>query len=100
MYTTRMRNTAVLVLLALPALAEEHVDLGIIDRIKVEAFDHSKVMETLRNLSDVHGPRLTGSPEFEDAARWTMKELSGYGLEKVHLEKWGPFGRAWTLEHS
>ena len=29
-----------------------------------------------------------------------MSELNGYGLEKVHLEKWGPFGRAWTLEQS
>jgi len=57
-------------------------------------------METLRNLSDVHGPRLTGSPEFDDAARWAMGELSGYGLEKVHLEKWGPFGRAWSIEQS
>src|ERR1700683_4050678 len=95
-----MRKLAAVVLLALPALAQEHVDLGVVDRIKTEAFEHSKVMETLRNLSDVHGPRLTGSPGFEDAARWAMGELNGYGLDKVHLEKWGPFGRAWTLEQS
>ena len=95
-----MRKIAALVFLALPALAQERVDLGIVDRIKAEAFERSKVMETLRNLSDVHGPRLTGSPGFEEAARWAMGELNGYGLEKVHLEKWGPFGRAWTLEQS
>jgi len=95
-----MRKIAVLVLLALPALAQERVDLGIVDRVKTEAFERSKVMETLRNLTDVHGPRLTGSPGFEGAARWAMGELSGYGLENVHLEKWGPFGRAWTLEQS
>jgi hypothetical protein len=95
-----MRKTAILVFLALPVLPQERVDLGIVDRIKAEAFERSKVMETLRNLTDVHGPRLTGSPEFEDAARWTMGELNGYGLEKVHLEKWGPFGRAWSLEQS
>jgi hypothetical protein len=95
-----MRKIAVLVLLALPALPQERVDLGIVDRVKTEAFEHSKVMETLRNLIDVHGPRLTGSPGFEDAARWAIGELNGYGLEKVHLEKWGPFGRAWSLEQS
>ncbi len=95
-----MRNTAFLALLALPALCQERVDLGIVDRIKTEAFEHSRVMETLRNLSDVHGPRLTGSPGFDDAARWAVTELNGYGLDKVHLEKWGPFGRAWTLEQS
>jgi hypothetical protein len=84
----------------IPAVSQERVDLGIVDRIKAEAFERSKVMETLRNLSDVHGPRLTGSPGFEDAARWAMGELNGYGLDKVHLEEWGPFGRAWTLEQS
>jgi len=71
-----------------------------VDRIKAEAFDRSQVMETLRNLSDVHGPRLTWSPGFEDAAKWAMGELTGYGLEKVHTEKWQPRGRAWTLEQS
>jgi len=100
LYTSRMRKLAVLLLLALPAIAQEPVDLLVVDRIKAEAFDHSKVMETLRQLSDVHGPRLTGSPGFEDAARWAMSELSSYGLDKVHLEKWGPFGRPWTLEQS
>jgi carboxypeptidase Q len=95
-----MRKLALLLLLTLPALAQEPVDLGIVDRIKSEAFDHSKVMETLRLLSDVHGPRLTGSPAFEDAARWAVTELTSYGLDKVHLEKWGPFGRPWTLEQS
>jgi carboxypeptidase Q len=95
-----MRKTAVLLVLALPSFGQDRVDLGLVDRIKAEAFDHSHVMETLRNLSDVHGPRLTGSPGFEDAAKWAMGELNGYGLEKVHLEKWGPFGRAWTLEQS
>jgi len=95
-----MRKIAALILLALPALAQEHVDLGVVDRIKAEAFERSKVMEILRNISDVHGPRLTGSPGFEDAARWAMGELNTYGLEKVHLEKWGPFGRAWSLEQS
>jgi len=95
-----MRKTALLILLALPVFAQERIDLGIVDRIKAEAFERSRVMETLRNLTDVHGPRLTGSPGFEDAARWAVAELNGYGLEKVHLEKWGPFGRAWSLEQS
>jgi hypothetical protein len=95
-----MRKIVVLLLLVLPALSQEHIDLGIVDRVKAEAFERSKVMETLRNLTDVHGPRLTGSPGFEDAARWAMGELKGYGLENVHLEKWGPFGRAWSLEQA
>jgi carboxypeptidase Q len=100
LYTAEMRKTALLLLLAMPALGQERVDLGVVDRIKAEAFERSKVMETLRNLTDVHGPRLTWSPGFEDAARWVMGELNGYGLEKVHEEKWQPAGRSWTLEQS
>ncbi len=99
LYTLKMRK-ALLVVVCLPAFCQERVDLGMVDRIKAEAFDRSRVMEILRNISDVRGPRLTGSPGFEDAAKWTMGELNGYGLTKVHLEKWGPFGRAWTLEQS
>jgi len=95
-----MKKLALLLLLTLPVIAQEPVDMGVVDRIKTEAFDRSKVMDTLRQISDVHGPRLTGSPGFEDAARWAMSELNSYGLDKVHLEKWGPFGRPWTLEQS
>jgi carboxypeptidase Q len=95
-----MKSIVLAALLAVPALSQERVDLGLVDRVKTEAFENSKVMETLRNLTDVHGPRLTGSPGFEDAAKWAMGELNRYGLDKVHLEKWGPFGRPWTLEQS
>jgi carboxypeptidase Q len=95
-----MRKLVLLLLCAAPLFPQDRVDPAVLDRIKAEAFDRSKVVETLRNLTDVHGPRLTGSPGFEDAARWAMGELNGYGLQSVHLEKWGPFGRAWTLEQS
>jgi carboxypeptidase Q len=73
-------------------------DLTVVHRIKVEAFDHSKVMDHLANLSDLYGPRLTASPEWEQAAAWAMDELKGYGLANVHEEKWGPFGRSWSIE--
>ena len=57
-------------------LSQEPVDLGVVDRIKDEAFARSEVMDHLRNLTDVHGPRLTGSPEFEEAAQWAVERLS------------------------
>jgi len=95
-----MRSTAFLALFPALALAQEPVDLGVVDRVKTEAFDHSKVMDHLYNLTEAYGPRLTGSPGFEQAANWASSRLKEIGLEKVHFEKWGPFGRAWTLKHS
>jgi len=81
-----------------PALAADQVDLAAVNKIKAEAFEHSKVMEHLKYLTDVYGPRLTASLEFKEAADWALKRLQDYGLENAHLEKWGPFGRSWTLE--
>ena len=88
-----MQTAPLLLLFALPAWAQERVDLGIVDRIKTEAFDRSQVMDHLHQITDVHGPRLTWSPGFEDAARWAWG-TERMGLEKVHLEKWAPVGRA------
>ena len=75
-------------------------DLGTVGRIKTEAFDNSRVMDTLGYLTDVYGPRLTASPEFREAADWVVKRLQGYGLENVRLEKWGPIARSWSLKQS
>jgi len=55
--------------------AQEKVDLATIQRIKREAFQNSKVMDHLFWLTDVYGPRLTGSPGFTVAADWAIKQL-------------------------
>ncbi len=93
-----MRTIVISLAFAIAACAADPVDLAVVNRIKAEEFQNSKVMETLQNLSDHYGPRLTGSPEFKEAADWALKRLEEYGLENAHLEKWGPFGRSWTLE--
>jgi hypothetical protein len=67
-------------------------------RIKEEGLKHSQVMETLSYLSDVIGPRLTGSPNMKRANDWTRDQLTKWGLQNSHLESWGPFGRGWVLK--
>ena len=74
--------------------APESIDLDAVYRIKEEGLQRSKVMETASYLTDVYGPRLTGSPNFRDAASWAQKTLGEWGLAHVHMESW-PFGRAW-----
>jgi len=101
MFCKAIRPQAILLALLFPLQAQEKVDLDIIHRIKTEAIDNSKVMETLSDLSDVHGGRLTGSPEYRKAAEWAKKRLEGFGAQNVHFEAWGPFGRSWSVrEHS
>jgi hypothetical protein len=69
-----------------------------IARIKDEGLQRSHVMETLSYLSDVIGPRLTGSPNMKRANDWTRDQLTKWGLQNAHLEPWGPFGRGWVLK--
>lgn len=95
-----MRIAAVAALCSAIVFAQEPVDLGVVDRIKTEAFGHSKVMDHLYYLTEAYGPRLTGSPEFDQAANWAASRLKEFGLENVHFEKWGPFGRSWSLKQS
>jgi carboxypeptidase Q len=93
------RTVAALALgLSATVATQDPVDLAVIDRIKEEAFARSEVMEHLRNLTDVHGPRLTGSPQFEEAAKWAADRLTSFGLANVHIERWGPFGRSWSID--
>ena len=88
-----------LVLLAVATVcAQDRSDLSTVSRIKTEAFENSQVMDTLQFLTDQYGPRLTASPQCREAAEWTVKRLQSYGLENVHLEKWGPFGRSWYIK--
>jgi carboxypeptidase Q len=68
------------------------------ERIKDEGVNRSRLMETLEYITDVIGPRLTGSPALRRANEWTRDRLTQYGLANAHLEPWGPFGRGWTLK--
>ena len=87
------------ILFVAAAGAQEKTDYSLVHLIKTEAFDHSQVMDTLGWLTDRYGPRLTASPEFDEAADWTANRLTGWQLADVHFESWGPFGRSWSLKH-
>lgn len=73
-------------------------DSDAVARIKAEGMERSQVMATLSYLTDVIGPRLTGSPNMKRANMWTQDRLNNWGLYNAHLEPWGPFGRGWSLE--
>lgn len=84
----------------LQAVEPEKVDLGVLHRIKTEAFgQNSRVMDTVFYLTDVYGPRLTGSPNIKDAGNWTVKKMQEWGLSGAKMEAWGPFGRGWSATH-
>src|SRR5947199_8722110 len=59
-----------------------------------EALNRSEVMQNLQYLSDVIGPRLTGSAAARRANDWTLERFKAYGVD-ARLEPW-QFGGTWT----
>ncbi len=57
-------------------------------RIRKEGMENSKIMNTLHYLTDLYGPRLTGSPNHVNAAKWAAKEMLSWGFDKADLEPW------------
>ncbi|MBZ0113883.1 MAG: M20/M25/M40 family metallo-hydrolase [Thermoanaerobaculia bacterium] len=78
------------------ALAADSPDLEVLHQIKKEAFEKSQVMETLFQLTEVHGPRLTNSPGIDGAEAWVVEQSNAWGLENAAIEPWGEFGRGWS----
>ncbi len=76
----------------------ERVDDAMIAAIKLEGFQNSQVMDTLSWLSDVYGPRLTGSDNLRRAAEWARDRMKSWGLAHTALEPYGTSVRGWTLE--
>src|SRR5437763_11745816 len=79
-------------------LAQDRSDEDANWRIRREATEHSHVMRTLHMLTDRYGPRLTGSPQHEAAAKWAAATLTEWGLKNVRLEPWKWGHPGWSNE--
>jgi carboxypeptidase Q len=92
---------ATLVALATPTgAATEPVNEDVVARLKVEGFQNSQVMETLSWLSDVYGPRLSGSDNLRKAGEWARDQMTRWGLQHAALELYdSPIFRGWSLQH-
>ncbi len=83
--------------LSAQVVSQEKIDLGVVQKIRHEAFgQNSKVMDSAFYITDVHGPRLTGSPAAKAAGEWAVGKLKEWGLANAKMEAWGPFGRGWS----
>ena len=57
-----------------------------IARIRDEGLNRSQVMATLAALTDLNGPRLTGSPGLQRAREWSRDRFTTWGLANAQLE--------------
>lgn len=95
-----MKTRVPVLLLPVVLLAAERIDSDTNWRIRREASENSRVMRTVHMLTDRYGPRLTGSPNYEAAAKWVAATLTEWGLKNAHLEPW-EFGHpGWLNERA
>jgi carboxypeptidase Q len=61
------------------------MDTKILAQVKA---DQGELKSDLQYLADRIGPRLTGSPQVDQANHWTMERFKVAGLANAHLESW------------
>ena len=79
--------------------ADEPIDYVSLNKIRTEGLQNSQVMEIASWLTDVHGPRLSGSPNIQKAGEWAVARMQEWGLTGVALEPWidkRGFDRGWS----
>ena len=85
-------------LLTIAPLGGEPANDEINGRIRKEGRENSQILRTMHYLTDVYGPRLTGSPNHKAAAEWAIKQMSEWGLENGRLEPWDFGHPGWLNE--
>src|SRR5271165_81810 len=68
----------------------EAADQQIADEVNA----HSELMKNLKYLTTQIGPRLTGSPQMQQASEWSLMEFQSYGID-AHLET-ATIDHSWT----
>lgn len=100
MFIRQALSLALVCTLLLPcplnAQSQEPLDYAMIGKIRDEGLQRSQIMEHIIWLSDIYGPRLTGSPAIKQASTWAQKKFQEWGLANIHEEEW-PFGKGWSL---
>jgi carboxypeptidase Q len=87
----------VLLFFVQPAPAPDEIELQLLSQLRREGLENSEISGTVSYLTDVVGPRLTGSPNLRRGFEWAKGRLEHWGLENIRLEPWEDFGRGWEM---
>ena len=68
------------------------MDKKLVEQVKN---DKDQLKKDLTYLTSNIGPRLTGSPQLDQASHWTEEQFKALGLANVHLESW-TIANSWT----
>ena len=57
-------------------------------QLRAHETSDSQLMWWVHEVTDVYGPRLTGSPGLKAAEDFAVKQMTAWGFKNVHLEAW------------
>src|SRR5215216_365772 len=81
-------------------LAQNGKQAEVYAAIRKEGMENSKIMHVMHHFTDLYGPRLTGSPNHVNAAKWGVQEMKSWGFDNTYLEPW-EFGHpGWVSERA
>ena len=80
------------------AARPERINAELFWKIRREGTDNSQIMRTMHFLTDLYGPRLTGSPNHKAAAEWAARQMESWGLKNARLEPWDFKHPGWQNE--
>jgi hypothetical protein len=81
------------------AFAQEAVHWDVVAKIREEGFQRSQVMDVVGYMTDVLGPRVTGSRRMKKAQQWAKSKMEEMGLENTVIEPFGAHGVSWDNEY-
>jgi hypothetical protein len=85
----------------LPAMAQAPGLASINTQLRQQETTDSQLMWFLHEVTDVYGPRVTGSPGLRAAQDFAVGQMVKWGFSNVHLEAWNfnhPGWQNWNLE--
>lgn len=83
-----VRMLAASCLVAVPAMAQAPAVSDVNTQLRAQETKDSQLMWWLHEVTDVYGPRLTGSPGLKAAQDFAVKQMKAWGFQNVHLEPW------------
>lgn len=77
----------------------ETADTLVISKIRTEVRQNSQVMNLLKEITDINGPRLTFSKGFAKSADWVKSQLNEWGIQNVKFETFEQIGKGWSIKN-
>ncbi len=90
---------AAVLLTGTPVRSQGNLYWQAVERIRDEGFNRSQVIDYAWHLTDVIGPRVSGSANMRESQEWALSTMQQIGLSNATIAPWGEHGVNWDVEY-